>query len=607
MSDESDEIQSNDTIFFLGAGTSAQAGVPTTFRFVEQFEDYLSIENRRLYTKFMEIKSLIKSNKIMGKEKGEEPDIELIYEFLNRVYEYENELTLIIFDNFEDTIKKYDRDTILLLIDELKEFIKMKTYVEIEKTNYLNDLRKFFGPNIVNEIYTTNYDNVLEQFCFQHNIDYSDGFELFWDLNNFNKSNVQLRIYKIHGSVGWYQTSLGRFLKIPILLDKHQRSLQTKEEIYDMIMYPLQKWERPGPLLDLIYQLKKRLNSQNTKLVISSGYSFRDNYIRLLFIEALKSNKDLLLVIIAPSGNKIKERLLGDYKSELDDRIIVYPAYFEQILEYLHDINYNLKEGKRREDDCNEEEIRRGNSKDWIHAIYSYNQSLHFLKVFNLLNSKLEQIANIEYFDLMKYITFSSIGLTSINTNSEANISCFLLKELMNRLLKFTKIKIERQEDGISRFLYSTSFKSEVNGNRHFSLENKRINLIVDELQKISFLRNLAHTKIKREEDVNKWKKVLDLFELVENLQEYFDFWDNKLKKLEQIQERHEGYIKLHITGLEPLNESDLNLDSKIKSNETRILNKILETKLSDFELPKADKDDLIRKWTLNQFQSIND
>ncbi|MHA1344485.1 MAG: SIR2 family protein [Promethearchaeota archaeon] len=603
---ENEEIKPSEIIFFFGAGISVPAGVPTTFRFVKEFEEYLIERDKELYSKFEEIKDLIRKSDVMGKKRGEEPDIEMIYEFLNRLYNHKNELVLIICENYEREIKRFNKKNIRKLIDELKMFIKSKTYVEIDKTHYLNGLRKFFGSNIINEVYTTNYDNIIEQFCFHNNIDYSDGFELFWDLKNFEKKNIQLRIYKIHGSLGWYQTSSGRFIKIPLLLESNLNSnnkfvLHTGEEISDMIMYPMQKWERPGPLLDLIYLLKQRLNSLNTKIVISAGYSFRDEYIRLLFIEALKSNKDLQLIIITPSAEKTKRRLLKEVDKDLRDRVVIYPAYYEHILSYLHELSSYLKRAVEIEKKCLEDEIK-GYTKDWKTALYYYEKSLHFDKIFDLIDRKIRLIKDLAYEDFLKTLFITTIGLIAIESKNKANSALVVLQRLILKIIEFTKIEISKDSKNSHRIFYRAEYKYYDNeSERTYKLNNTNMQDLIKEMKKLDFLEILAKKRIKEEK--KKWSGVLDLFNLARSINEYLTFWDYKPRKINQIAERHKKYKKLLGIELKILDLNDFELKKKIKKNEKIILEKIIEKSFKNFNLIKEKEILSFEHWQINRYQ----
>lgn len=82
--------------------------------------------------------------------------------------------------------------------------------------DYLLGLKGFVNSNNVIDIFTLNYDSVVETYCEKENINYSDGFELKWDFNNFEKIKKGNRLYKLHGSLYWFKTENNKLVKIPI-------------------------------------------------------------------------------------------------------------------------------------------------------------------------------------------------------------------------------------------------------------------------------------------------------------------------------------------------------------------------------------------------------
>jgi len=76
-------IEDKDIVFFLGAGASVKAGVPTTLKFVRDFET--TINDERLSSLFKKIK-----NTLMDSETDEERnvDIEAMMEALDSLTEY---------------------------------------------------------------------------------------------------------------------------------------------------------------------------------------------------------------------------------------------------------------------------------------------------------------------------------------------------------------------------------------------------------------------------------------------------------------------------------------------------------------------------------------
>jgi hypothetical protein len=251
----------------------------------------------------------------------------------------------------------------------LRHFIREKTIVSEDKIDYLAPLKEFIGKYKSLDIFSVNYDTCIEQFCKEYGLRYTDGFELYWYPELFDDSDYDVKLYKIHGSVMWYLTDRGTYVKIPIAsTEKDEIEFITGETAKTLMVYPMGgKWEYAEPLLELIRRLHGRLEKANVCIVI--GYSFRDDYIRRIFFEAARTNKDLILFLIAPDAGRIYDDKLkfidrDERKtSPLEGRVICwnYPVekvlkdyYLYRSLETLSAIQKGIEEAYRikREKGC---------------------------------------------------------------------------------------------------------------------------------------------------------------------------------------------------------------------------------------------------------------
>jgi len=107
-------------------------------------------------------------------------------------------------------------------------------------TNYLLGLRGFTDDQKKLDVFSLNYDSVIETFCEQNNIEYTDGFNLYWNPDSFNEGRG-INLYKLHGSLYWFKTGKGKLIKIPLKnlsCDKEKMFYYTGEEISETIIYP---------------------------------------------------------------------------------------------------------------------------------------------------------------------------------------------------------------------------------------------------------------------------------------------------------------------------------------------------------------------------------
>jgi hypothetical protein len=395
-----------EVIFFLGAGASVKAGVPDTFGFVEAFREKISLqpENLRALDKILEV--LKEWKRRQGDMEGK-VDIELLLETIERL-ENRNQDVLLRFHDVRGYVLEGYADK-RPLRDELKDFIKEAGILRGSKIRYLEPLLGFIAEYRPLDIFSVNYDICIEQLCNVYKKDYTDGFELKWNPKLFEKTDVDVRLYKLHGSVMWYRTDRGDYVKIPVMSKKAEADLITGERAETLILYPVQKWEYAEPLLELLMELKKRL--EKAKFLFVVGYSFRDDHIRRIFWDAARKNKDLIVFLISPNAHKTYLDKIRDYEipglphgfssdfssedfdaavqSELAGRVICLPYRFEDALPLLRN-HYlkNLKEGLLFESEDRKKEIK-GEIVEWWACLTRFVECEYMEKV-NEIVSKID-------------------------------------------------------------------------------------------------------------------------------------------------------------------------------------------------------------------------
>ena len=149
------------------------------------------------------------------------------------------------------------------------------------------------------EIFTTNYDLLLEEAMESLEVPYFDGFvgsiKSSFDLRAVENGIIPLhwtRLWKIHGSLNWYQDIIAKDKKI-------YRSSEVKKDATQLIYPSHLKYEqsRKMPYLALIDQLSKFIK-QKSSLLILSGYSFNDDHLNDTIINALKTNPSAMVLAL---------------------------------------------------------------------------------------------------------------------------------------------------------------------------------------------------------------------------------------------------------------------------------------------------------------------
>ena len=136
------------------------------------------------------------------------------------------------------------------------------------------------------EIFTTNYDLLLEQALERSRTPYFDGFsgarEAFFDPSSISRNDMParwVRLWKLHGSVGWELSANGEVIRIP------------RSDNANMVYPSHIKYDQTqaAPFSSLFERLRNFLAEPDT-LLISTGFSFADAHISSKIIESLLAN-----------------------------------------------------------------------------------------------------------------------------------------------------------------------------------------------------------------------------------------------------------------------------------------------------------------------------
>lgn len=390
---------SSEVVFFLGAGASVRAGVPDTYSFVKEFKESLDKSER-------EIVGIIQEKLILWKkQRGEEErvDIELLMEVLDKLTRKDEEALLHFYEVKRFLLEGFPEMNPLL--DKIKDFVKRRTIVPDDKVGYLEPLLGFIEEYQPLDIFSVNYDLSIEQFCNVYKKSYQDGFDVEWNPKVFSSLDTDIRLYKLHGSITWYKTSRGTFVKSLIKSKDERIELLTGEKAESLMLYPMRKWEYAEPFLENLLTFKNRLQSESCKYVVVVGYSFRDEYIRDIFWDAARKNKELMLILVDPAAFQIYSEKLEYYSrtegvpSSLRGRVLSLPFYFELVLPVLR-TQYlsNLKVGVNCMKQANTEELAGDASPGWIGC--------------------LQPMADCQYVDKMDELIENKVGFSRVFKNT---------------------------------------------------------------------------------------------------------------------------------------------------------------------------------------------
>lgn len=345
--------QQRDVIFLFGAGASVDAGIPDTYQFVELFKSTVKKKDLGLYKQLLKVLEIREgfNKRNLGKEK-KQVDVEQLLDTLEGLIHKNKEVLLDFYQKkvFNSSLKE---DGFSKLKKLLEEFIREKVVVEEEKKlEYLKELLKFDTPL---EIYSVNYDTCIEQLSHISHMRYTDGFDTYWNRENFDK-DFDVKHHKMHGSIIWYENKKTKeYVKIPVHAFTKGKQVGLRliygEDVEPLLVYPAQKPEYIEPLTELQLMFKGRLVNKDTKILVVVGYSFRDDYLIHMLWDAGRINDDLHIILVDPKAQEHFEKKLQfidkdkEALSRVYDRVVCLPYPFSTVIYQLK--NYYLTKLRR--------------------------------------------------------------------------------------------------------------------------------------------------------------------------------------------------------------------------------------------------------------------
>ena len=139
------------------------------------------------------------------------------------------------------------------------------------------------------EIFTTNYDLLMEQAFEDCRVPYFDGFagsrKPFFDIRAMEEDKLPsrwARIWKLHGSINWYQDPAKGVLRGASNESRLKRVIHPSHLKYEE--------SRRMPYLAMIDRLRAFLKQPSSALILC-GYSFRDDHINEVIVQGLQGTQ----------------------------------------------------------------------------------------------------------------------------------------------------------------------------------------------------------------------------------------------------------------------------------------------------------------------------
>jgi len=325
---------------FLGAGASRVFNYPTTKEFLAGLKPKLDNNQKNIVDTFEESEKVV--------------DIEHILQMLDVFTNLKsNSLVNECLKKRPPTFPFVRGGIDWRTFDPACEGIKKKAYSELFARYQFNidnisDIVLFYGrlftdlahfnENYRLDIFTTNYDSVVEEFynnSVRLDIVFIDGFmpvgrsgSLLWRPEktfpkNFPKGPLNIRLFKLHGSLNWSERNDGEIQKVTI----EQQVADSQRHKRNVLIALAQKtYEQEKPFGKLFEYFRGA--SKTSRIFVVIGFSFRDDLINGIFLDHLRANRKGRLVAVSPNATEhVEENLIGG-ENRLKKQIICIDKYF---------------------------------------------------------------------------------------------------------------------------------------------------------------------------------------------------------------------------------------------------------------------------------------
>ena len=268
-------ISQGDVIFLLGAGASVDAGIPSVAKLTCELRKRLpDLEegkscNRKTFPALFD--AISKRDPLAGK------NYERFFEWIQLLIKGRQkpfrELTKF---ELEPRLVKAATDLAWVIADPIRDILREKHQEDSYQPGYLAKLGKFVPNQGRLDVFTTNYDLCVEEAFTNQKIDVTTGFcqhSEEWLPSLFFSPGPRINLYKLHGSLNWYQTDgvVGRPHEVyPPVWEKGKRS--------ELVLGPALKLQSDDPFTTLYSEFHRAV--RKAKVCVAIGCGFQDEHIR---------------------------------------------------------------------------------------------------------------------------------------------------------------------------------------------------------------------------------------------------------------------------------------------------------------------------------------
>ena len=319
--------RSHDIILLLGAGASAEAGIPTSADMIGRIEEFLRSDPK--WTPYADLYNHVKSAiHYAGGLRGRFNDqvsynIETLVNTLNELERNEdhplypfiaawNSRFVAMAGPDFSRVKEFRR----LIVEALKKWMCPED--SSEGDYYQGLVRIQESLNFPLPVFSLNYDLCVERIS-GPDFRVETGFGGFgprhvWDFERFEETNTnplpQLLLYKLHGSINWKR-------------DDATKELFSVEQIENIDSDRMEvifgrdfKLEAADPYLFYAYEFRRY--TLMASLIVVVGYGFGDTHINKMLTQGLRAQADRRLLVVCHCDENRKDEKVNEIATRLE-------------------------------------------------------------------------------------------------------------------------------------------------------------------------------------------------------------------------------------------------------------------------------------------------
>ncbi|MCW9705771.1 SIR2 family protein [Fodinibius salsisoli] len=319
----------SECIFLLGAGASADAGIPISTqlnkkvreKLLDEFDD----ESKESELFNFLIGTILFHQGLQNKDPEEESvNVEDVVSTLKILKNKNEEILTAFVGSWHEKLRKFDKRLLKgfdnwlnsIVVSELNRIAQNPS-----RASYLDwfaDLHDEIKSTI--NIFTLNHDIALELILNKRGYNYNLGFDKNgkWNPELFqgqgNRQGFPINIFKLHGSLGWEKEEDTGLITRDIdfsVTDSHL-----------MIFGILQKLTIEEPFFELVKQFKTK--AREASLIVVIGYSFLDQYINQVLFESLRVQRNKRILVVDKYPDRIKRQIEKNYENKVNTSLFSY-------------------------------------------------------------------------------------------------------------------------------------------------------------------------------------------------------------------------------------------------------------------------------------------